>query len=147
MSLLPGLEPMVVRWNIVIYVVIAVAGWVVGHRLNARRDRTNKRVELRVRYLIDAWRSIEKAANRDDANARRGLEESLADVQLFGTTQQAAMAAVLAHAMAAAGTASVTELLEALRADLRRELELGPASGRLIHLRFDVSTDKLPSKT
>lgn len=128
---------MIIRWDMVIAVVIAVAGWVVVHRLNARRDRTNKRMELRVRYLIDAWRGIEKASNRDDMNARRALEKALADVQLFGTSEQVAMAAVLAHEMAEVGSASVNELLEALRADLRRELELAPASGRLIHLRFE----------
>jgi hypothetical protein len=127
-------------------VLLAVAGWIVGHWLNARRDLANKRRELRVRYLVDAWRSIEKAANRADRDATRGLEEALADVQLFGTSEQAAAAAATAREMAGTGVASVSKLLEELRADLRRELYLGPASGNLIHLRVTYPpTKELPS--
>jgi hypothetical protein len=49
------------RWDVVASVGVVVIGWTVGHWLNARRDLANKRRELRVQYLIEAWRKIEKA--------------------------------------------------------------------------------------
>ena len=43
---------------LIVTTIIAVAGWVVGHRLNAERDLHNKRVELRVSWVVRAatWR-------------------------------------------------------------------------------------------
>ena len=45
-------------------VIVVFIGWFVVHLLNAYRDRRNKRREIRVQYLIEAYRKIESAAQR-----------------------------------------------------------------------------------
>nr|VFK01759.1 MAG: hypothetical protein BECKH772A_GA0070896_102397 [Candidatus Kentron sp. H]VFK01855.1 MAG: hypothetical protein BECKH772B_GA0070898_102497 [Candidatus Kentron sp. H]VFK05166.1 MAG: hypothetical protein BECKH772C_GA0070978_102432 [Candidatus Kentron sp. H] len=50
-------------------VIVAFSGWFVVHVLNASRDRRNKRREIRVKYLIEAYRNLESAAQRPLAPA------------------------------------------------------------------------------
>lgn len=52
-------------WSILISTGVVIAGWIVAHRLNLQRDTAAKRRDLRVQYLLDAYRRLEAAANRD----------------------------------------------------------------------------------
>jgi hypothetical protein len=116
--------------------VLAVLGRIAGQLLGARGDIDNKRRELRVHVLVDAWRNIGRAANHRGPEEIRGLEQALADLQLFGNPSQAEHAARVARSMneGDADVTSVDELLEALRVDLRKEMRLGPAESRLVRL-------------
>jgi hypothetical protein len=117
--------------------MLAVLGTIVGRLLGARGDIDNKRRELRMHVLVEAWRNVERAVNRPEAEATRGLEHALADLQLFGTPSQAEHAARVARAMneGEAKPASVDDLLETLRLDLRKEMRLGPAGSPLVSFR------------
>jgi hypothetical protein len=117
--------------------VLAVLGTIVGRLLGARGDIDNKRREFRVHALVDAWRNIERAVNHSGLEETRGLEQALADVQLFGTPSQAEHAARVVRSMNAgeAEEAPLDDLLEALRLDLRKEMRLGRAETRLERLR------------
>jgi hypothetical protein len=117
--------------------VLAVFGRLAGHILGARRDLDGKRRELRVQFLVDAWRNVERAANRPGRRETRALEHALADIQLFGTASEADQAARVARSMNGSGNdpTALDDLLEALRVDLRAEMRLGSANGRLVYLR------------
>ncbi len=117
--------------------VLAVLATIVGRILGTRGDIDNKRRELRVHVLVEAWRNVERAVNRPGAEETRGLEQALADIQLFGTPSQAEHAARVARAIngGEAEAACLEELLEALRLDLRKEMRLGRAESRLVCLR------------
>jgi hypothetical protein len=117
--------------------LLAIVGRLFGQTLNGRRDVDNKRRELRIQFLVEAWRNLERAARRARLDETRELEQALADIQLFGTPDQADQAGRVARSMSEARTETATldELLEALRADLREELRLGRANARLEHLR------------
>ena len=70
------------------------------------------------------------------------MESAIADIQLFGSSRQAALAFEFAQSCAGAEPASALDLLRELRADLRHELgleqlELGP-----LQLRFDEPSDR-----
>ncbi len=104
---------------------IAIIGWIVVHWLAAARDRAIKRRELRVSYLIDAFRRIADACNREPSvEHSRFLESAISDVQLFGTTSQVKLAHEFATRMVSSGTGDLTKLLQELRDDLRYELGL-----------------------
>jgi hypothetical protein len=104
---------------IILTATLAVAGWYVVHRLSLNRDEANKRRELRVQYLLEAYRKLENGSNRQNLEEyARSLESALADVQLLGTEHQVLLAHEFAVAMAKDGTAS----LDSLIADLRSEL-------------------------
>jgi hypothetical protein len=51
----------------VTFIVALFGGWA-GHYLSMRRDLTGERRKLRVSYLLEAYRRLEGAANRDDPN-------------------------------------------------------------------------------
>jgi hypothetical protein len=122
--------------------VLALLGTIVGRLLGARGDIDNKRRELRVHALLDAWRNVERAVNRCGAEALRGLEDALADIQLFGTPSQAEHAARVARSLndGQAETGCLDELLEALRLDLRKEMRLGRVESPLVCLRAERSS-------
>ena len=117
-----------------------MVGWWVGHAFNSSRDRKNKRREVRVQYLIEAYRQLEAGTCRgpiDQTEFGRGFESAIADIQLFGTDDQARMAKALATAIATRQeNASAGPLLISLRDALRSELGLGALREEPIHFRL-----------
>jgi hypothetical protein len=106
--------------------------------LSAARDRANKRRELRVPYLIEAYRRLENASNRPiPKEAASDFENAIADIQLFGTPGQVALAQEFAVGFARAGTYSLDPLLNGLRDSLRTELDLEPVSVGIEYLRIE----------
>ena len=124
--------------------VIAVAGWWVVHRMTAKRDRENKRRDLRIQYLIDAYRKLEGVSNREENSPEwaKKLESAIADIQLFGSARQVAMAKEFASDMAAQRGASADDLLKDLRKDLRQELLLENVPDDLKYLRIKAPDRK-----
>lgn len=123
---------------LLITTIIAILGWIVAHRLTAKRDLANKRRELRVKYLIDAYRQLERAGNRLDPSSKwSDLESAIADIQLFGTPKQVEMAKRFADEFAKNRSASLDELLFDLRETLRAELQLEPVESQIKYLRIN----------
>jgi hypothetical protein len=121
--------------GIVIAAAIAVGGWFVVNALSARRERRNDRRDYRARFLIDAWVTLEDAADRDDTSRLPAAEAAIAKIQLLGTARQIGLAQTFAVEMAKESSGSLDDLLADLRRDLRAELELEPVSGAMLHLR------------
>ena len=121
--------------------VIAVAGWFVLHRFNVRRDRDNKRRELIIAYLLEAYRRMEAAANREDKTEDQAIafESALADIQLLGTPDQfaATMEYIEGHGGGGDGQVGIGRVLALLRDDLRRELGLVPLISPPRFFRFE----------
>jgi len=55
--------------TLLIPTVVAIVSWFAGSWLSVRRDRANKRRDLRVQYLIEAYRRLATATNREKTNA------------------------------------------------------------------------------
>ncbi len=119
---------------------VAVVGWWIGHTLNTYRDRRNKRREIRVQYLIEAYRHLESGTCRGSIHATEfaaPFESAIADIQLLGSMQQARMAKELASAIANRHEgASAGPLLMSLRDALREELDLGSINEEPVHFRL-----------
>ena len=124
--------------TLLIPTVVAVVSWFVGNWLGTRRDRASKRRELRVQYLIEAYRRLAIGANRKAPLSGHldDIESAIEDVQLFGTAAQVEAAQELARAVAERGEALADNLLTLLRDDLRKELRLEAIKSRRIFLRF-----------
>ncbi len=134
----------ILNWQLLIPLMItsciAILGWLVAHLFNTHRDRQNKRREIRVKYLIEAYRRLEGGACRGaihNTEYGKGLESAIADIQLFGTVKQVCMAKELATAIAERRVeASAGALLLSLRDDLRKELSLDIINEKPIHFRL-----------
>lgn len=123
--------------TLLIPTVVAIISWFVGSWLSVRRDRANKRRDLRIQYLIEAYRRLATATERKltDASYFADLDSAIVDVQLFGSENQIAAAQEFAKELAEHRMAQLGELLASLRDDLREELKLERVEGSLVVLR------------
>ena len=137
-------ETIAMNWQLLIPLLIttgvAVLGWLVGHALNAKRDIKNKRREIQVQYLVEAYRRLEAGTCRGpihETEFGKGFESAIADIQLLGTEDQAQMAKELAVAIASRREdTSAGPLLMSLRNSLRHELNLGILNEEPFHFRL-----------
>ena len=112
-------------WSQLLVVGVALVGWFVVHWLNVQRDQRNKKRELRIQYLIEAYRRLERSVDRPGRERKKeDFESAIADIQLFGTSEQIRLAVEVGEELAAQGTVSLKKLLPELRRDLRQELDL-----------------------
>lgn len=66
-----------------------MAGWLVNAILARRAIRRNMRIE----YLLSAYRRLEHASNRQMTESdEAALEEAISDIQLLGSPHQVEMA-------------------------------------------------------
>ncbi len=117
--------------------LVAVVSWFAGSWLSARRDRANKRRDLRIQYLIGAYRRLADATERKDLSATfwADLGSAFLDVQLFGSADQIVAAHEFADDLVKHGHGQLVGLLSSLREDLREELKLEPVEGQIRVLR------------
>jgi hypothetical protein len=116
--------------------VVTILGWLATHEFAARRDRNNKKRDLRVQYLIEAWRKLEMSSNRpSDARYSEAIESAISDIQLFGSPKQIELAQTFANSISSQG-ANIDGLLNNLRRELRSYLDLPEAADIDWWLRF-----------
>ena len=104
---------------------VAVIGWGVAHHLNEAKDRNSKQRDMRIQFLLEAYRQLESAANRPESRKEKQdeFESALADIQLLGTKSQIEELMRFLDAWNSTGV-SINPLLELLREHLRNELNL-----------------------
>ena len=109
----------------VIAVVTTVFGWIVVNDQNAERDLVNERREQRTRYLVDAYRNMAAAVNREKRSREetRRLEDAIMSIQLFGTKEQIE---AISEVQQENGGSDWGPVLKALRNYLREELNMPP---------------------
>lgn len=118
--------------------LITIVGWYVLHKSGQKRDLKNKRKDLRITYLIEAWKKLEYAANRNinEVEFVEHVEKPIALIQLFGSARQISLAKKIADDMAKTRKASFDDILENLRNDLREELNLDKTNISMTFMRF-----------
>jgi hypothetical protein len=132
-------------------VFVVVLGAYLGHYLAVRRDRQYRREERQTEYLIDTWRRLVDAAFRPQMEKSdvREFNAALSDVQLFGTAEQANLAARIVDEASTSKGASGNELVELMRDDLRKMLNLDALGEQgYVYLRWlgeDEGDEKTPS--
>lgn len=133
-----GFSPMLNLIALVLAPLVAVIGWFVAHQFNVHRDRLNKRHDLRIQYLLEAYRRLESAANRDDKTEDQAaaFESAVADIQLLGTPQKIETTLKYLREQASSGGAEINQLLRLLRDDLREELGLPLSCENVVVFRF-----------
>lgn len=123
--------------------VVAILGGWIGHHFSARRDVANERRKLRISYLLEAYRRLEGASNRDDPKTSwRQFESAIADIQLLGSAHQVLPARQFSIDMAKNRTAPLDDLIFDLRQSLRSELDLEPISEKVLFLRYIDKTSE-----
>ena len=124
--------------------LIAVVGWIFGHYFTSKRDKSNKRRDLTIQHLINAYRILtnEIAHRPSSKDSDQKLELIISEIQLFGSTEQAKMARQLAHNIADKKGFDLDPLINSLRSDLREQLNLKVIDGNVTWLRYETKPDK-----
>lgn len=125
--------------TITVTIALAVLGWIVGHFFTTRRDRMTKRRDLTIGHLINAYRVLTNDISHRPNTKERSikLENILSDIQLFGSIEQIKMARDLADVVASRESFELDPLINSLRDDLRKQLELKQVNGNVKWLRFN----------
>ena len=131
---------MKMNWSIIIPAIIIILGWYAVHYLNTERDRQNKLRDIRIQYLIEAYRSLANSAQRPpEKNSPyfRQIEAAVADIQLFGTKSQIEKVHIMLAEYPKTATLPLDPLLNDLRNILRTELNLPPEQKNVQWLRME----------
>lgn len=108
--------------------IVAVVVWYLSARDLRKLDRENKKREIRLQFLIDAYRKIESSSNRAPLEFESmyacNIESAISDIQLFGSRKQVEFAQQVSDTLAKTGYVKYDDLLNELRRDLREELSL-----------------------
>lgn len=118
--------------------LIAVLGWLAGHYFSDKRDKSNKKRELTTKHLINAYSVLtnEVSHRKQTQERQQKLECIITEIQLFGSGEQVMLAKKLANEVAAGQEFELDPLINSLRTDLRKQLELAPIKGNVTWLRF-----------
>jgi len=134
--------------NEVVAAIVGATGAIFVWYLTAcslrRQDRDQKKRDIRLRFLMEAYRQIENSANREGkelAEALKAIELAISDVQLFGTRKEVALAQEVVSAFTAGREVSFDGLLNELRRGLRSELDLEALADERKILRFTKTQD------
>ncbi len=114
---------------LIIPAALVVVGWIITHQLSAWRDLANRRRDQRIKYLIESFRVLVRAMNRQDrlSDMAEELEVALADMQFLGNKEQIDAAYSVAGALGdTARNVNFAPLIYALRRELRKELGRKP---------------------
>jgi len=117
-------------YQILISSIVIVFGWFTVNWLSANREFRNKRREVRIEYLVNAYRRIASTANRGEKTTEEqkyGIESAIEDIQLFGNAEQLQVL----KKVITTGDNNFTVLLEELRVSLRKELDLEQVKDQL----------------
>ena len=134
--------------KIIITALVAVLSWVVGHYLTSEKSRNDKKRDLSIEYLTDAYKFLATEIvlkHISDENWVK-LEGVIANIQLFGSPEQIVLAKELANSIAQGGEFRLDALINSLRKDLRKQLGLKMVPGNVIWLRY-TPNEGTPAKS
>jgi uncharacterized protein YeeX (DUF496 family) len=134
--------------KVVISVIIAVVGWIVGHHFNSRRDVAANRKKLMTGYLVDAYRKLNSFACVLTSGAKgteslaMDINSAVSDIQLLGTKRQIQLVKEISEHIGREHTVpsqKLTDLLLNLRNSLRVELNLEQIDDSVAHFHIEYS--------
>jgi len=131
-------------------VSIAVIGWIVGHILSSRREILQKRREIRIQYLRQAYLNLSQVADTG-GNFTKNIsliQASLNDIQLFGDPEHIDLIEKLISDLETKNTVPMDNLLMQLRDEIRNHLRLSKIEGGRWSVRlYPKDNDGAPGAT
>ncbi len=131
-------------YGLIITSLLTIASWGVLNYFENERNKDNKIREIKINYLIDAYRKLANGVQRSPSIAayHRDLESAVADIQLFGSKEDIDI--LIDELNKAKDTANhvllnVDVILNKLRNSLRKEIKLEEVDSNVQWFRFSES--------
>ncbi len=118
--------------SLVVAIVLLTIRVVVMQRVQQRRQRENRQETERLKSLVAAYRALAGSFTPATAEHTPQIEETLAELVLFGSLPQVELAAACLAALQRGEAPDCQPLVEALRTELRRQLGLDPSPPSLL---------------
>ncbi|WP_288253166.1 preprotein translocase subunit YajC [uncultured Hydrogenophaga sp.] len=118
--------------SLVVAIVLLTIRVVVMQRVQQRRQRENRQETERLKSLVAAYRALAGSFTPATAEHTPQIEETLAELVLFGSLPQVELAAACLAALQRGEAPDCQPLVEALRTELRRQLGLDPIPPSLL---------------
>ena len=133
------------NWTLLIPLLITTTfgmlGWFAGHWLSTSRDRVNKKRDIRITFLLEAYRRLEAASHRKEITGTKyavDFESAIADIQLLGTPEQILLVKEVVKGIHRRDPqANARQLLLSLRNELREHLDLKPLDEESLPFRIE----------
>lgn len=123
--------------TICITVVLGVGGWIVSHLLSNRREILQKRREIRIKYLREAYLKLADCADNGKSFRENimQIQQSFNDIQLFGNENMDNLITESINNLNTQGTLPLDDILRDLRNEIREHLKLNKIDGYRWHVR------------
>lgn len=117
--------------------ITSVIGWVFIYLSTQKINQKNRKDEIRINYLINAYQVFAYNSNRE--NSPIDVEQAVADIHLFGTPKQIDLVRKFCAEIVKNESADLDNLIIDLRDSLREELNLErlDKDDRVVWLRFE----------
>ena len=141
--------------KIIISIVVAVIGWIIGHHYTSKRDVKNSQRAIRIAALAEAYKAlvrvgidgimIKKEKDGSIYNGAKSIEDAIALIHLYGTQEQSILASNYATQVADTGGGEGTLLVNSLRKSIRESLGGEDIEGIPHYLKVTYQ-DSMPDK-
>ncbi len=123
--------------KIIVTITLAVIGWVVGHYFTNKRIIASKQRDIITEHLISSYRILLNDISQREPTEEwaKKIEELISDLQLFGTQSQIEIVKNIMDGFSKNKDVDLGPLLDDLRNDLRKRLNLGLVSGNVMWFR------------
>lgn len=122
-------------------IVLAVFGWVIANNFNSNRDLKNRKREIILPFLIQNYQVLthDICMRKPDDNLAKKLEKLISDIQLFGSSKQVELVRRLAEDATKEKDYGFDLLVNDLRNELRKELNLCEIKRNVMWFRKKIS--------
>lgn len=127
-----GPFPITLIASLMLAVVLLAVRVFVMQRVQQRRQRENRQETERLKSLVAAYRSLAGSFSPASHEHAPQIEETLADVVLFGSLPQVELAVRCVTRLKRGEAVDYQPLIDALRSDLRTQLGLEPIPPGLV---------------
>lgn len=112
---------------------IIILGWFVAHRCSKRRDLANKKREMKIAYLTEAYRTLKRSFVSNDP---KEFINAIDDIQLFGSKEafRSLNEELKWYIDNQSWMNNPSPLLKYLRDELRKEIKIDQADEEFIFL-------------
>jgi uncharacterized membrane protein YgcG len=118
--------------SLVIAVVLLGIRVFVMQRVQQKRQRENRQETERLKFLVAAYRALAGSFSPAVEEHNTLIEETLADIVLFGSIEQVKLAVKCVQQLKANEYVDYQPLIHSLRLDLRLQLGLAPIPSHLL---------------
>ena len=119
-------------------ILLAVAGWMVSHGLSVKREIEQKKREIRVQHLREAYLKLANVADTGDLETNiLDIQRAFNDIQLFGELSQIDLIERIIRQVTEEGSAKIDDLLKELRNEIREHIGLKRIDEYRLYIRVE----------